>query len=464
MIEKKIAVEGIAGLTLEDMASDVMLIGWDEAEVQIRLEGNEEDLFLEQTESGLVVSARAVCALQMPSSLPVTVRRVSGNMQVKDVDNLDADEIHGNAQLFQANRAVLAEVHGNLKTNAVASLQVTKTVYGNATLQEGATVEVQGVRGNLDGTAFDSLHASRIAGNLTVKDLDGPLTVEDVGGNATLRGVEGAVTLDKVGGNLTAQDLAAGAKAGKVGGNLALNGEIGTGCTYQFKVGGNALLRLSEEASAHLTLSAKGKIRSALTLTGSEQQGSTLTGTVGDGGAEIVVEAGGNILLGSTGAALGAGLSEEISRQIEESLRAIDFGAMGEQINAEMERAMSQLRVKLEGVDWDRIGQRTQRSVERAMERMQRDIDRLTEKAARRQEKLERMAERAARERERMERTGQGWTGRQQWRATGASYSGFEGADEPRANLDQERLAILKMVEEGKISSAEAERLLDALE
>ena len=36
--------------------------------------------------------------------------------------------------------------------------------------------------------------------------------------------------------------------------------------------------------------------------------------------------------------------------------------------------------------------------------------------------------------------------------------------EKPKPNLDEERLAILRMVEQGKISSAEAEKLLDALE
>jgi exonuclease VII large subunit len=161
-------------------------------------------------------------------------------------------------------------------------------------------------------------------------------------------------------------------------------------------------------------------------------------------------------LLGGTSQSTGSGLGEEISRQIEASLRAIDLQAVGEQISAEMERAMSQLRTKLESVEWDRVGQRTQRSMERAMERMQREIDRATEKAARRQEKLERMADRAAREKERMERVGR--------RMADHPPVGTPFDKEPDKDLDQERLAILKMVEGGQISPAEAEKLLDALE
>jgi hypothetical protein len=465
MIEKRIQVEEGVTLTLAEMTQDVAISGWDEADVLVRLESdNEEDLTIEQAEAGPAISARAACELRVPTSLPVVAQDLMANLTAEGLDKLDVQEVHGNARLSGIDDATFGEVYGNLRAEAVPSLRVSDTTYGNATLQDGTSAELQNVRGNLYVGDLDSLHAGRISGNLMAKELDGPLAVEGVGGNATLKGIGGAVALEKVGGNLAAKDLRAGAKVAKIGGNLALNGEMGTGYTYQFKVGGNGVIRLSDDASAHLTLSAKGQIRSSLTLAGSERQGNTLTGTVGEGGAEIVVEAGGNILLGTTGSALGAGLGEEISRQIEESLRAIDLQAVGEQISAEMERAMSQLRVKLESVDWDNIGRRTQRSVERAMERMQRDIDRMTEKAARRQEKLERLAERAVREKERLERSGQRWSGRQQWQTAGRYYTESEEPDEPKPSLDQERLAILKMVEEGKISSEEAEKLLDALE
>jgi len=259
------------------------------------------------------------------------------------------------------------------------------------------------------------------------------------------------VSLEKVGGNFTAKSLAAGAKVAKIGGNLALNGEIGAGHTYQFKAGGNGLLRLAEEASAHLTLDAGGGVQAAVNLTDVERSQRSLRGTLGEGGAEIVIEAGGNILVSGKGPLISAGVREEVSRQLEESLRimeeslrAIDFEAIGQQISAEMDRAMAKLRVKLEGVDWESMGRRTQRSIERAMEHMQRDIDRATERVERRQEKLERLTERAA------------------------YHQPFEPRREPRAaqpapSLDAERLAILKMLEEGKISATEAETLLESM-
>jgi hypothetical protein len=280
-----------------------------------------------------------------------------------------------------------------------------------------------------------------------------------------LKGITGFATLDQVAGNLTAKNLTGGAKAARVGGNVMLYGELGEGCTYHFGADGNAILRLAEGAGAHLTLRAQGRVLSSVPLQDEQQESNRLTGTLGSGGAEVVVEAKGNVVVRGGEAALGADLGEEISRQVEESLSAIDLDAIGRQVGEELEQAMSRLRVKLESVDWDVIGRQTQQTVERAMDRMQRDMDRLAEKAKRQQARLERRAEREARYRKHTERRYRQSTANAAERTTEASDEdeGTFEPPEPEPDLDDERLSILRMVEQGQITPEEAEMLLDAL-
>ena len=202
-----------------------------------------------------------------------------------------------------------------------------------------------------------------------------------------------------------------------------------------------------------MTLRAEGKLVTSSALTIEEQDGGQLTGILGDGGAELVVEAKGNIALGGDPASVGADLGDEISRQVEESLSAIDFEALGQQVSEEMEAAMSRLRVKLEGVDWERLGIQAQHAVERAMGRMQRDMDRMADKAAKQQARWERKEDRKAHRQARQQ-------------PADAAHGPDEDAAEPvqpEWDLDEERLSILRMVEQGQISPEEAEMILDAL-
>jgi hypothetical protein len=470
MFETRIPLEEGQRLTLVEMAQDVAIDRWDEADVLIRLrDGQGEDLTIEQREAGPAVSARVACEVLVPSNVPVNIRQALANLKVGGISDLNAEQVRGNLKMSKVDEAVIAEVYGNLKASKTSSLRVVGTVYGNSGLNGVANADLQNVRGNLQVKAADHLRASRIGGNLQAKSLRGSLDADRVGGNALLKGVGGPVAVDQVAGNLVGKNLTGGAKVPRIGGNLALNGEIGMGCTYHFKADGNATLRLPEEANAHLTLVARGKTLSSVTLADQQQDGTRLTGKMGNGGAEIVVEAEGNVLLAGGLRPVATGLGEEISRQVEESLRAIDLEAIGQQVSEEMEAAMTRLRVKLEGVDWERIGHRTQDAVQQAMERMRRDMDRMVEKATRHQERVERRAEWDRRRAERLHRRTRGAPPHQpdegvdaeaqDWQVEGAP----DGA-EPELNLDEERLSILRMVEQGQISPEDAEMLLDALQ
>ncbi|MFN2166017.1 MAG: hypothetical protein ACK2U9_07120, partial [Anaerolineae bacterium] len=365
--------------------------------------------------------------------------------------------------------AMLAAVLGAVVSAAIIIPK--RRRQGNARLKHVGRVDLKNVRGSVVVKAASELHGSRIGGNLTVKDLEGALSVDQVGGNATLKNIDAEAQLGQVAGNLTGKNLTGGAKAPKIGGNLVLGGEIGQGRTYQFSARGNAVLSLPDEASAHLTLSARGKFLVSAPLADEVREGQTLSGTLGDGGAEIAVEAGGNVILGGKDGGkteVGAELAEEVMQQIEESLSAIDLDAIGRQVNEEMEEAMSRLQVKLEGVDWDTVGSRTQQAVERAMEQLQRNMGRMAARAARQQERFERRMER---ERHRVDK----WAKRRppepdrpapefamEDEPAGDAYQEYEA--DPGPDLDEERLSILRMLEQGQIAPEEAEMLLDALQ
>jgi hypothetical protein len=461
MYEKRIQLEGTQHLTLVDVAGNVALEAWDQPELLIRLDSDPEDvLTIEQIEAGPAVSAKTSCQIHAPGSLPVIVRQAMGNLKVDGLADLNAEQVRGNLKLSGVNKAVLAEVYGNLKVDATTSLRVVGTVYGDASLNAVETIDLQNVRGGLQVKAVGRVRASRVGGNLQAKALGGALDIDRVGGNALLKSIAGPTTLDQIAGNLIAKDLSGGAQVSRIGGNLVFNGELTEGHSYHFQADGNATVRLPEGTNAHISAHAGGKMMTSLALTNQERDGSRLSGTLGEGGAELAIEAGGNVILGGSSESMGSGLGEEIGRQVEESLRAIDLESISRQVADEMEAAISRLRVKLDSVDWERMGLQAQQAAERAMERLQRDMDRAVASAARQQERLERKLER---EQRRLERR----TRQQEPRGDVDSWFSSEEdatASEEVADLDEQRLSILKMVEQGQITPEEAEMLLDALE
>lgn len=472
MLEKRIEIQPGQSLVLSELAADASVSGGDETQVSIRLErGTEEDILVEAGPDGPSLSVQRACEVRLPASIPVAVRQAEGSLKVKGVSSLSAAQVRGNLRLDDVESAEVAEVFGSLKAEDVAALRVLGTVYGSASLDEVERADLQDVRGSLRAKHLLRLRAARISGSLEAKEVAETIEVDQVGGDAALKEVGGLVTVDQVAGNLIAKELGGGARVSRIGGNLFLVGGLGDdGHAFRFHCDGNALLRLEEGVNARVTLTARGQLHSSLHLTGEERNGQTFTGTIGSGATELTVEAKGNLMLGGKHAEAGAELGERIARQMEESLRAIDLEGVVRQAGQEaMDAAMSRLRVKVETMDWERLGQRAQESVQRAMDRLQRDMVHLQARAERRQEWLERRAEREAHRLERWERRAQAAA-----KAAGTTAASMDEeadrpdgpapAEEPQASLDEERLTILKMLEQGQVTPEEAGMLLDALE
>ena len=481
MIEKQIPLAEGAQLTLLEMMGDLKVSGWDEAYVQVQMDSDaEEDLLVGESPAGLELSARTSCEVWVPANVPVTIRQAMGNMKVRELQAaFKAEQVHGDLRLSNLGEVVVDTAHGNLKAGDLSSLRVVDVVSGDASVKSMESADLQAVQGNLRAKALDRLRVAHVAGELVVKDVEGPVQAEQVDGSAVLKEVGGMVTIDKVAGNLVGRDLLGGVKAGKIGGNLVLSGDIGSGCTYQFRTGGNAALKLAEDANASVTLKAGGRVLSTTALAEEVRTGNTLSGIMGDGGTELAVEAGGNVVLGRGHGSwhedeeelwdeaedelepCGISLGDEISRQVEESLRAINVEEIGRRASESIERAMAQMRTKLEAIDWERVGHQAEGTMERALGQMQRELDRMSEKAARQQEKMQRMAEQRQRQAERLAERQQRHAARVH---TVAWQSGQpKPAPAPAPSFDEERLSILTMVEQGQITIQEAETLLDAL-
>jgi hypothetical protein len=189
---------------------------------------------------------------------------------------------------------------------------------------------------------------------------------------------------------------------------------------------------------------------------------------MGDGDAELILSAYGNVMLSSLPPDWDLGelefelgedydgisetLSEQIARQVE---------AQMEYIEQQLESQLDNLSTRIGGIGLsaeqaERIAQRAQEASDRArvraderIQRAQEKMERKLEAARRRAEIKARAAERAARDRrKRPEST--------DWMA--ASRTPVEPVS------DEERLMILQLLEQGKITPSEAEQLLAALE
>ena len=86
-------------------------------------------------------------------------------------------------------------VYGGLSAKGLKSVSVAGTVFGSAGLKNVERADLQNVRGSLTARVVGRLHGSRIGGNVTAREVEGSLNIDQVGGNATLTNIGAEVRM-----------------------------------------------------------------------------------------------------------------------------------------------------------------------------------------------------------------------------------------------------------------------------
>jgi hypothetical protein len=261
-----------------------------------------------------------------------------------------------------------------------------------------------------------------VGGDMQVKDMSGDLSVDVLGGDAVIQGVDGSVHLRSIGGDLFLDSIC-GKLDCRAGGDISATIGLDATGPIELNAGGDLACRLLEGVSATVRVHAGGDLHLPLGLEGDDSNEIVIEG----GDQQVALIAGGDLSVRVGTREMGA--PEDFVGDI---LTEVDAKL------AEMEARFSALGAGLDSFDADRIGERVRRAVRRA----QRKTEQAERKAMQAQAKIGRFTI-----------PGTPWTG--------ADF-GQPGARQEAS--DEERLKILKMVEDGKISVDEAENLFKALE
>jgi len=319
--------------------------------------------------------------------------------------------------------AITAEADCRVRCPAGASITL-KRVSGVLSAQElGGPLVVESADGDVMLRGVGPVALGRVRGDLQVRDIEGDLQVDSVNGSAQIRQVAGRVILKEVRGDLAARELDGGALVERVGGDVSLNVVLASGASYRFEADGDISARVDLGSGARVTLEGD-EVYCRLRLRLAERTSKRVVGTAGDGSAELILKAKGSLLVSDRSVGwCGPGAVEWESA----------MGAWAQQFEeqmAEMQRKMEERLASIPYVDSERVARHMRKAAERARAR----------------------AERAAHKHERRAHLRWSWSVPQP----------PPPANEPVS--DAERMAILRMVADKKITAEEASRLLAALE
>jgi len=337
------------------------------------------------------------------------------------------DESDLTVELVENGLNIYAEDDCELSVPQTATLQI-NLVEGSLSISTVlGEISIQSVGGHLTLQATGPVTCGNVSGHLKFSETVGALRIRNVGGNLKGNQAAGALTVANVGGNIKMLDVMLVDKV-HAGGNIKVKYPASPQ-ELEALAGGNIKLWVPEEANFALEAYSGGE--KVVFQSGSESQrigSSRHRMTMGAGGPLVRLHAGGNVYI------LTSGWEDDLSS--EDFVTSDDF-------------TMGWFRPGMNENFQKRIDAKVREAEARATE--------ATRKAEQRIGAAMRKAEKAS------DKFGEKfWSGSRGWPAPQPGHPAAPEVPGSRVS-DEERMLILTMLSEKKISAEEANQLLDAL-
>jgi DUF4097 and DUF4098 domain-containing protein YvlB len=412
MQQETITTTRNVNVKVDHVPGDLRVAGWDRTEIMAKTDGDE--LHLVDQDGEVSVGCNEDLILYVPHDSTMDIKEVSGDASVQ--------ALHGALRI--------GPVAGDLTMHDVGALNL-DTISGDASLRKAGAVT-----------------AKSISGDFSLRVGNGPCAIETIGGDASIRDVSGEVAIQSAGSDLYIRNVRGSVNV-SAGADVALYVEPFPGNVYTATAGDDIIVRLPPEVNLELHLTGSVADNIQVNIPGVEFSGDAtsydlLVGAASENIARMYLSARDDLL---------------VTCQKEAWESAADFGVdMSDSGNWGIP-PLPPL-PPLPPDFSERINRRVQAAMERAQVHME-AAGRRAETTGRRVEAAVRRAEAKARAAEVRARRGQVNMniGRWEWDLTPQGPG-----DAAQAPSDEERLTILRMLREKKISVEDAEKLLAALE
>jgi hypothetical protein len=168
----------------------------------------------------------------------------------------------------------------------------------------------------------------------------GALQVNRTEGDARLTEIGGPATLRTVAGDLRAGVLSGGLSAPQVNGDAVLHGPFSGAEPYSLAADGDVVLHVPADADARISVTAGGRIRSEVPLTPAADGSAAFTCTLGHGTAHISLVSGGDLRLAQGGGG---------ERGKARSKASPDFSDLGERIRQQVSASLAAAGISVSG-------------------------------------------------------------------------------------------------------------------
>lgn len=423
MAEYRIDASTASDISIESVIGNLQIKGWDRSEVLFKTKTDSAPE-PEQKNGSIQVQCKGDCILRVPHDINLRIGSVQGNTHIKLVEGtVHIDRIQGSLALRNAGSTQATIIQGDLLARQVVG----------------------------------DLHIDQVMGNCVVRDVEGDCTIDQIHGNLELRDAENDI------------DISAS-------GNARIRLCMLIGENYHIKAGGNLTCLVPDDASLQVDMESRSNTI-VLQIPGDQRkiQERNYSLSLGSTDASMSLVAGGNLFFATQESEWAkmddvqaelegafSGISEEFAQQMTDQIEA-QIESQLDMLDAHLDDLSESLAMAgISEAEIDRIVSRAQEEPKQASARAQEKMRRAQEKMERKLAAAQRKAELKARAAERRSQTQKQRTWSYERSSASTSRSSRRTVEDPVS--DDERLMILRMLEQKKISLQEAEQLLAALE
>ena len=443
-------------IVIDEVSGDLRLMGWERGEVLAKVEGE-----LSLTQEGEVV--RLHCGgdavVRVPVGAALRIERASGDMRIKAVKGL----------------VQIGNAAGDLALREVGAVSISSSLNDTSIKHVAGALQIDNIGNDLSILDVQgACTVGNVGNDLSARGIRGNTTVGNVSGDAVLEGIQGVVSIENISGDLRAAGVEGNFSAGNVSGDANISGVPGQVTVRQ----------VSSDLNVQGVSSVNANVSGDATITFARVLGQSAVTASGDINCRFPPDAGATVKITSAAANINVS-APGLSRTIEENAYEMKLGG-GENpvaLNASGDVSVAangasrdepafdfhfNFGPEMRGFDeagWegfgDRIAQRAREAAERATAGIGAKVQARVERAARKAEEHARRAESRVHGAEKRVQ----WTGRRMnvdggWRPD-RPPAPPEPPRDPVSN--EERMTILRMLAQKKITAEQADQLLAAL-
>lgn len=424
-------------LSIAQCHGDLVVRAWGETAVVAK--GSDYDI--EEGENSFSINSRGKLELRVPEQSHLSIQLVTGDTVIKFVQgDISLNNVHGDLVLSGIQSVKVYQVDNDLSAKHIEGAINVETVHGDVAVRHVGDVNLGVIQGDMSARYVNNaIRVKYIAGDLGLRSINGDIEVENAQRDITLR---------NIGGQLTAYSA----------GDIRLYGSL-SAREHSLTADRDIILRWPSSAAVQLVAHAP-QIKNRLPLDKVVENEDGLVGSIGDGQTHLTLKANGRIVLNEEQ------LVDARWEMPDENDYTFDFSfdleGLGNQIREKFSEEMNRFSTEIESRLGPEFGQNLSERIAQKIEKAAAKAEQAATRAAQQAERsAERATARAERSAARARRQAEFTTRRSPGRPPGTGKSATPSS--PPAATTEEKLKILKMVEQGIISPDEAATLLEAL-